>query len=374
MSQTERVLTRRALGRLAVPLLLTLIATTVGLVPTRTASAEPATALRVATITTPVVRSTVQQLRFAADHVGLYWFGHPDATVTVAFSRDGVHFGRTLDVGRDEVGEQRANGVTYGAVLTANRAAFVRVTTNRALSRVTVLGLADRVRAVVDKLLPNSPVGGAHPSQPPIVARAGWGADESLRFNASGGEKWPPAFAPVQKLIVHHTAGANNDHNPAATIRAIYYYHAVTQGWGDIGYNFLIDEAGRIYKGRNSHAQGGTADTITGEDGSGNGVTGAHAHEYNAGTVGVALLGTLTDQDATPAAKRALEDLLAWKADAHGVDPHGSTRYTNPVGGNQKVFANIAGHRDVGTTACPGGVFYAGLPEIRDQVAARMGN
>ena len=373
MRQTEAVLTRRALGRVTVPLLLTLIATSVGLVPARAASAKPAATTRVTAITIPVVRTTVQRLRFEADHVALYWSGHPDAAVTVAFSRDGVHFGRTLDVGRDEVGEQRANGVTYGAVLTANRAAFVRVTTNRALSHLTVLGLADRVRALVDKLLPNSPVGGAHPAQPPIVARSGWGADESLRFNSNGSEKWPPAFAPVQKLIVHHTAGANNDRNPAATIRAIYYYHAVTQGWGDIGYNFLIDEAGRIYKGRDSHAKGSTADTITGEDASGNGVTGAHAHEYNSGTVGVALLGTLTNQDATPAAKRALEDLLAWKADTHGIDPHGSSRYTNPVGGNQKVFANIAGHRDVGTTACPGGAFYAGLPEVRDQVAARMG-
>lgn len=341
--------------------------------PTRWASADPAVTTRAATISTSVVRATVQRLPFTADHVALYWRGQPDAVVTASFSRDGLHFGKAVDAGRDEVGEQRSDGTTYGTVLTAPGAAFVRVKSNSALNRLTVLALRDRVRAVVGKLLPADPGGSPwQPPQPPIISRAGWGADESLRFAADGHEKWRPAFAPIQKLIVHHTAGSNNDRNPAATIRSIYYYHAVTQGWGDIGYNFLIDEAGHIYKGRNSHGQNTTVDTITGEDGSGNGVTGAHAHNYNAGTVGVSLLGTLTNQDATPAAKSALEDLLAWKASRHGIDPHGSSNYTNPVAGNQKVFANIAGHRDVGTTACPGGAFYATLPAVRDQVAARM--
>ena len=73
-------------------------------------------------------------------------------------------------------------------------------------------------------------------AQPSVISRAGWGADEALRFDASGNELWPPEFHPTQKLIVHHTAGQNGDPNPAATIRAIYYYHAVTRGWGDIGY------------------------------------------------------------------------------------------------------------------------------------------
>ena len=130
-----------------------------------------------------------------------------------------------------------------------------------------------------------------------------------MRFDASGKEVWPPAFWPIQKLIVHHTATQNADPNPASTIRSIYYYHAITQGWGDIGYNFLIDEAGHVYKGRYSHTTANPSsaspspdDTITGEDAAGNGVTGAHALGYNSGTVGVALLGTLTDQDATPAA------------------------------------------------------------------------
>jgi N-acetylmuramoyl-L-alanine amidase len=208
----------------------------------------------------------------------------------------------------------------------------------------------------------------ASTTQPLVIARAGWGADESLRFDSTGKEIWPPAFYPIQKVIVHHTATQNNDPDPAATIRSIYYYHAVTQGWGDIGYNFLIDEAGNVYEGRYSH-QYAPGESPTGEDLNGNGVTAAHAQGYNSGTVGIALLGTLTNQDATPAARSALERLIAWIDSTHGIDPQGSALYTNPVSGLQATFPNIAGHRDVAATECPGGSFYATLPTVRSDVA-----
>jgi N-acetylmuramoyl-L-alanine amidase len=205
--------------------------------------------------------------------------------------------------------------------------------------------------------------------QPVVIPRSGWGADESLRFDANGKEIWPSAFYPVQKVIVHHTATQNGDPDPAATMRAIYYYDAVTQGWGDFGYNFVIDESGRIYEGRYSrpYAPGVSP---TGEDTAGNGVTGAHALGYNSGTVGVALLGTLTNRDATPAARAALEKLIAWIDSTHGIDPQGASLYTNPVSGTQATFPNIPGHRDVGATECPGGTFYATLPTIRSDVAS----
>jgi hypothetical protein len=204
-----------------------------------------------------------------------------------------------------------------------------------------------------------------------VTPRIDWGADESLRYDSSGKEIWPPAFYPVQKLIVHHTATQNNDPDPAATVRSIYYYHAVTQGWGDIGYNFLIDEAGRIYEGRHT-LDYPSGSSPTEEDAAGNGVTAAHAVGFNSGTVGIALLGTLSNQDATPAARHALEQILAWESDHHGIDPQGSSLYTNPVNGTQKTFANIAGHRDVVATDCPGGFFYATLPQIRADVASMI--
>ncbi|MEA2686283.1 MAG: hypothetical protein QOE93_1478 [Actinomycetota bacterium] len=348
------------------------VAVTLSLVPAAHVQAKVVVHTRAGEVTGALDGFGVRPLPFAAGHVALYWSGSPNASVTVALSTDGVTFAAPIPVERDEIGAQRGNGVTYGSVIAAGGAIAVAVRTDHPLARLTVLALADGETTVVPVVVPGHPAGAAT-APPAILSRSDWGADESLRFNAAGTEVWPPAFFPVQKLIVHHTAGVNNDPNPAATIRSIYYYHSVTQGWGDIGYNFLIDEAGRIYKGRHSHVAGNPADTITGEDGAGNGVTAAHAYQYNSGTVGVALLGTLTSRDATPAARSALESVLAWKASAHAIDPYGTSLYTNPVGGNQKVFANIAGHRDVEATECPGGVFYGTLPQLRTQVAARMG-
>jgi hypothetical protein len=308
-----------------------------------------------------------------ASEIAIYWRGARRAHVWVALSRDGRRFGRFHRVRLDELGPRRPNGNTYGNLIVAGGARVVRVKTDLALSRLTVLGLTDGGGPAPRALSTPRVRAASVPAQPNVIPRSGWGADESLRFDSTGREVWPPAFYPVQKLIVHHTDTQNNDPNPAATIRSIYYYHAVTLGWGDIGYNFLIDESGRIYEGRHSQNSWDPSRYPagpTGADSSGNGVTGAHAQGFNSGTVGIALLGTLTNQDTTPAARNALEHLLAWEASAHGIDPRGSSLYTNPVSGTQATFPNIAGHRDVNATECPGGAFYATLPTIRADVAA----
>ena len=308
-------------------------------------------------------------LPLAASHVALHWSGQAAAQVTVAFSVDGRTFGPPIAVERDEVGEGRANGETYGNLLLAGGARFVRVTSDRPLARLSVLDLD--THGSDQSAMALGSVAAAAAAQPAVISRAGWSADESLRFDATGHEIWAPVFQPIQKLIVHHTATQNHDPDPAATVRAIYYYHAVTQGWGDVGYNFLIDEAGNIYEGRYARTYD-PGESPTEQDAAGNGVTGAHVLGFNSGTVGIALLGTLTNQDATPAARDALTRLLAWIAGGHGLDPHGSAPYTNPVSGTQATFSNIAGHRDVAATECPGGVFYATLPTLRDEVAALL--
>ena len=107
-------------------------------------------------------------------------------------------------------------------------------------------------------------------------------------------------------MTVHHTATANGDADPAATVRAIYRYQAVDRGFGDIGYQYLIDESGRVYEGRYS----GT-DSYPGHDADGvNVVTAAHVGGFNSGNTGIALLGTLTSLEPTPAARSSLEGLL----------------------------------------------------------------
>ena len=191
-----------------------------------------------------------------------------------------------------------------------------------------------------------------------VVTRCEWGADESLMT-------WAPEYYPAQKFTVHHTASTNGDLDPAATMRAIYRYHAVDRGFGDIGYQYLIDESGRVYEGRYS----GT-DSHPGHDQTGvNVVTAAHVGGFNSGNTGIALLGTLTSVEATPAARGSLERLLGELTARHGIDPHGASKYVNPVNGVTKDIANISGHRDWAATECPGGTLYARLPAIRDAAA-----
>jgi hypothetical protein len=215
-------------------------------------------------------------------------------------------------------------------------------------------------------------------------SRAEWGADESLRFDAAGNEIWPPDFYDVQAMIVHHTATSNNDPDPEGRVRAIYRYHAVDRGWGDIGYHYLIDEAGHIYEGRWSGnpslacSQGGDGADFA-HDGAGRLVTAGHTGGYNSGNVGIALLGEFTTHPrfgGTPkaAAVSALEDALAELASRHGLDPLGTVNYVNPVSGDTKdSIATISGHRDWSSTECPGERLYQQLPQIRENVAVKVG-
>jgi N-acetylmuramoyl-L-alanine amidase-like protein/fibronectin type III domain protein len=265
------------------------------------------------------------------------------------------------------MGEQRKNGTTYGAVHSAPGAVAVRVTSDRPLPRLTVLGLSDDgTTATGSTQSQTAAAATTATAEPSVVSRAGWGADPAYMT-------WAPQFYPTRKLVVHHTATSDSYTDRAgaeAQIRSIYYYHSVTQDWGDIGYNFLIDKFGTIYEGRYSRDYAGA--NPTGDDATGRGVTGAHTSGWNSGTVGVALLGTLTTHDATPAARDALERLLAWEASRNGIDPEATQAYVNPVSGATITTPNIAGHRDYLATACPGDTFYPTLPAIRREVATRI--
>jgi hypothetical protein len=178
---------------------------------------------------------------------------------------------------------------------------------------------------------------------PTIISRAAWGADEGLMT-------WAPEYRVVRKFVIHHTATSNGDLDPAATVRAIYYYHAVTRGWGDIGYNYLIDAQGRIYEGRKG----------------GEGVVGGHAKQYAWGSIGISLIGDYDQVDVPTAMQSALVELMAWKGNLHFVDPTGHGYFID------QDLPNVMGHRDGAQTTCPGKYAYARLPAIREATRARM--
>jgi len=295
---------------------------------------------------------TLRRLPFAATHVAVYWHGHPDAVVRVAFSRDGRTFARSVDAGRDDIGAQRHNGITYGAVLAAPRARVVRILSNQPIAQMSVVALpgrpVKRLLARVTNPEPASP----HTPRPPILSRADWGANESLRFS-NGSETWPPAFAPTTKLIVHHTDTSNDYADQAgaeAQIRSIYYYHSVTQGWGDIGYNFLIDKFGNIWVGR----AGGPRKPVIG----------AQVYGFNHLSTGVSVIGNFEEAKPGRRVLRSVGRLLGWKLGLHGV------RVPSRVAMNGEWYGAINGHRDAGQTLCPGTYLYRRLPAIRRYAAA----
>ena len=185
---------------------------------------------------------------------------------------------------------------------------------------------------------------------PAVVPRSAWGANEEITK--------PAGFASaVRFVVIHHTAGTNayTRSQSAAIVRAIQLFHVRTNGWNDVGYNFLVDRFGQVFEGR-----AGGADRP---------VIGAHAEGFNTGSVGIAVLGTYGDEGISAAARAAIERLVAWRLDVAHVDPLSAV--SSLSGGNPRFAAGtavrlraVSGHRDTGFTSCPGTALYGQLPAI----------
>ena len=287
----------------------------------------------------------------------------------VRFSDDGANWEdwQPVRVDEDEAPDfalRSGNGETYGELVFTNKARYFQYrldlkanSTGQSPDIYRVTGsyidakgyhesiispgrIIDGMEAMVEP-----PPAGADPA---VISRAQWGADESLMT-------WMPEYTPPKKIIIHHTDTPNNDPDPAATVRSIYYDQAVIRGWGDIGYNYLVDSEGHIYDGRKG----------------GDGVIGGHAYGWNAGSIGIAAMGDFDSGDITPAMSSALVTLMSAKSNLYHINPQGNdyfVHYVNgaAVGGNPP---NYLGHRDALATVCPGQYLYARLPSLRTAAA-----
>lgn len=224
-----------------------------------------------------------------------------------------------------------------------------------------------------------------------IFSRTDWGAEESWRYNGAVGEsdteareagrkqltskeevcealqkkypdeyelrriqrteagqnlKWPYQYSKrIQKIIVHHTAetGVENGRTPEQVMRAIYRYHTVSRGWGDIGYHYVIAPDGEIYEGRAG----------------GDYVVAGHAYCNNVGTIGIALMGNFNNQEPSNKQVSALRNLLLHLAETYELDLTDEDWY------HGKKTSNLLGHRDLSATSCPGQNLYDLLPYLR---------
>lgn len=192
-----------------------------------------------------------------------------------------------------------------------------------------------------------------------IHRRSAWGADERIR------DKVPDPTAHYRGAVVHHTAhaasstGANSysKEQVPGLIRGFYQYH-VSQGWGDIGYQILVDRFGRVWEGR--------WESLTRP------IVAAQARGANNDTFGIAVIGTWDTTAPPVAAEDAVARTISWAFETFGVSgPHGSIRvpghdYTG------RTVPVISGHRHIGGTSCPGDALFARLGSIRSQVNAYM--
>jgi hypothetical protein len=147
-----------------------------------------------------------------------------------------------------------------------------------------------------------------------IVSRAQWGA------RPPKGRSTIPT--PSRDLWLHHTAGSEPD-GPAG-VRAVQNFHMDRRGFLDIAYSFVVDRQGVVFEGRGAGVQGG------------------HTAGHNRTSHAICVLGNYETQQPTGAAVRAVADLVAY----------GHSRGWWPA-------RLSGGHRDVGSTACPGKHLYA---------------
>lgn len=180
--------------------------------------------------------------------------------------------------------------------------------------------------------------------QPSYCNRACWNTNGAYPAQTN------PTLTTPTHIIVHHTGDGvvfPNSTNWQSKVRYYWDLHVNTNGWADIGYNWLIDRNGTIYEGR------------------GNGIQGAHFSGQNSGTMGVALIGDFTMETPSTNALTSLKNLIAWEAKDKNIDITTSSYHSS----SQLNLNNISGHSDGGSTSCPGTNLYTLLPSIRTGVA-----
>jgi len=179
----------------------------------------------------------------------------------------------------------------------------------------------------------------------------------------------------TSRIVLHHTAGGD------VSAHTLHDWHLSREGFGGIGYHYLIRADGGIERGLPEH------------------VRGVHASRANANGIGIALTGNFETAPPTAAQLAALTRLIrdirdrhqtqamsaedrrlasnlradiakvsaraadptarAWFEREHGgIDAYLATqrRRLAEVLGRTPVLA-VVGHSDVGATACPGRQF-----------------
>ena len=198
---------------------------------------------------------------------------------------------------------------------------------------------------------------GAQEAQPEIAPRSAW-------ENGQCTPRGEPAYREVKVGFVHHTVSINEytAEQVPAMLLSICRYHRDSNGWNDVGYNFLVDKFGRLWEGR-----AGGIDKA---------VVGAHTTGMNTQSFAVSNIGDHSTVPAGEPAMEAMTRLFRWKLPLHGQPTTGQVTVVSNGGsgshyapGEPATLERVSGHREANSTACPGQALYEQLPALRGRVA-----
>jgi hypothetical protein len=192
----------------------------------------------------------------------------------------------------------------------------------------------------------------ACPALPTMIPRSTWCGSYSACKNPT----YTPTYISATHTVIHHGASPDSYTDGAAVVRSYWNYHVNTNGWSDIGYNYLFDKSGNMYVGRYNPS-------LPNKD-----VKAAHAGSANSKSIGLNYLGNSDASGTAPttAQNNKCCQFMAWWYNYKGFDPTSSASILCQDNVT-RTKPRICGHRDVnpGGTTCPGNALYALLPSLR---------
>lgn len=196
---------------------------------------------------------------------------------------------------------------------------------------------------------------------PAMVGRATWDAHNACLPRKS------PQYGSTQLAIVHNTPlGSYTRSQAQRAVLGICLYDRNSNGWNDIGFNFLVDQYGTVYEGR----AGGIDRSVVG----------AHTQGFNSVSTGISNLSASQSKPVSQAAMNSMASLIRWKFGVDGVPTSGPvtvvskggpvapTRYAKP--GAAASLQRVTAYCEI-TSGCPSGYdVSAQVAQLRSLLAA----
>lgn len=162
-----------------------------------------------------------------------------------------------------------------------------------------------------------------------------------------------------QSIVIHHTDGNYTDSYSA--IRSIYKYHALTNQWWDLGYNYLIWLNWEIFEWR-----------AWWDD-----VVAAHDKWNNQSSIWIALIWNYDKNDISVSQSESLRKLIDYLIKKYDINVTKKVPFFKQCIWNKSCDQNpinvfydypIIGHRDAGYTSCPWEKLYKHLLVMREDL------